>query len=173
MKFASVYDDEPLVVKTRDGLPPLAAPDPGGAMTLPRYEYLEIPPPTTHMKITAKQIIKGLKGKDAQHGSTSTLNAVPKHLFASSGTQLYQAPGMGWKQYKHAWGICAVQGWALHKILLSVMIILIIGLGFLVVWLVCISKTDLQNGSVPLVLMLTMVCLISGLFGFFQSSGAK
>jgi hypothetical protein len=168
VKFAFVYDDEPLVVKTRDGLPPLAALEPGGAMTLPRYEYLEIPPPTTHMKITAKQIIKGLKGKDAQDGSTSTLDAVPKHLFATSGTQLYQARGMGWKQYKHAWEICAVQGWALHKILLSMLMTLIIGLGFLVVWSVCISKTDLQNASVPLFLMLTLVCII---FGICQFSG--
>ncbi|XPS99137.1 Non-specific serine/threonine protein kinase [Ascochyta lentis] len=173
VEFATVYNDEPLVVKTQDGLPPLIPLVSSTTPPLPRYEYRLKSPPTTHMKmthmkITAKQIIKGMKGRNGPSGSRRVLDAIPKHLFAASGAPLYQTQGTGWQEYKHAWGICAVQGWALKKILLSVSIISIVGYAIFAAWLVFVNKTDLQDSSVPYFMLTTTVCILFGILQFLD-----
>ncbi|KAH7086887.1 hypothetical protein FB567DRAFT_592753 [Paraphoma chrysanthemicola] len=177
IEFAVVYDDEQLVVKSQDGLPPLPSPpfppSPGASSvtsTLPRYEYFAQPPPTTHMKITARQIVGGMNGYYLRPRSTITLNAIPKYLFASVGTYSSQTSGMQWKQYRTDWGICAVQGWVLWKILLSVLVMSLLGWTVFVVWLVCVDSKDLQNASVPFFMLMTWACVSFGIVQF--SDGA-
>jgi hypothetical protein len=172
-----VYDDKDLVVKIRTGLP--KKPNPTGDVTrnLPRYEY-DLQPPVTpegstpeedanrlreseevYMKVTAKQIVKGMKNENEFGDPKRILKAIPKHLFEVSATGLRQNQGTGWKVYKEGWGIYAIQGWALKKMLISIGIISAIGLAVFVVWLCVIDHTDLQNASTPFFMLLGVMGL--------------
>jgi len=124
----------------------------------PRYIYIIQPLPSDtnlHMKITATQIIRGMKGKTrfAPTNSRKTLEAIPRHIFEARQAQLYPNGGAGWRQYDIAWGISTVQGLAAWKILVVVGLLVMAGLIFFISWLLLVNKTDLQNASVPLVML--------------------
>jgi hypothetical protein len=175
-----VYDDKDLVVKIHIGLPEQLSPTGNGTLSLPRYEYALQPPVTpanctieqkenlekcrrdseeVYMKVTAKQIVKGMKNKNEFRTTKQTLQAIPKHLFAVSATSLAQNQGTGWKTYKQGWGICSVQGWALKKMLISMGVISAIGLAIFIVWLCVVDHTDLQNASTPFFMLLGVMAL--------------
>ncbi|KAF2830435.1 hypothetical protein CC86DRAFT_161521 [Ophiobolus disseminans] len=156
MQFGILYDHQPLIEPLGDSLPPLSTPVQNGLLSLPRYEYILTPPPTVHMKIAARQIIDGIKGREFNMGSKKTLDAIPKHLFAARGTPLYIKPGLGWAQYDTKWGICTVQGYSLRKVLAWIVAIAILGHGAFSLWLVFVNEKDLHNASEPFIMVAIM-----------------
>ena len=95
MQFVTVYDDEPLVLKIKDGLPDL--PDP--PQSLPRYEYnLITPDRDSHIRLVAQRIVDGMKGRRLSVGSRDTCDGLPKHVFPSSLLRSKAGHGTGWKK---------------------------------------------------------------------------
>ncbi|ORY16259.1 hypothetical protein BCR34DRAFT_597813 [Clohesyomyces aquaticus] len=165
IEFATVYDDEPLVVKIKDGLPPKKRPS-----VLPRYEYIATHPLDIHIKIAAKQIIKGMKGRRATLGSRDTVCAIPCHLFQPPMTQLYQSQGTGWKKGEQAWGICAIQGWAVWKVMLWIGFSSLTGLVIFAMWLAFVDNKDLQNASVSFIMVTTTMLMLIGVPQYLGSA---
>jgi len=60
------------------------------------------------------------------------------------------------------WGIHAVQGYSLVKFLNWMMVLTILGMVFMVLWLVKIDEKDLVNALAPLVLFYTTVLVFLG-----------
>ena len=64
-------------------------------------------------------------------------------------------PRMG----EEGWGLHAVQGFSLFKILVWITALTVLGLLFVLFWLLFVDKTDLQNAFVPATFLSTMIFL--------------
>lgn len=56
------------------------------------------------------------------------------------------------------WGMYAVQGWSLWKMMAWIAVIITLGLVFVVLWLVLVDSKDLQNALAPVMFLSTMLC---------------
>ena len=90
------------------------------------------------MRIAAKQIITSMNHSGLSHGIKETIDLIPK----KSDGPLSSVRGTC------GWGIRAVDGYSMQKILCWLAFVTVLGLVFVVNWLVLVSKTDLQNGFV-------------------------
>jgi hypothetical protein len=101
-----------------------------------------------HVAIAAEQIIYLMHHADQPNAIRETLALVPKksekHLSKST-----LGPDEGWE-------IRALQRWALYQILTSIGTLTALGFTFVVLWLVIVNKTDLQNAFVPVTFLATM-----------------
>ena len=61
------------------------------------------------------------------------------------------------------WGIHAVQGYSLMKFLNWMMVLTVLGMVFLVVWLVKVDEKDLVNALAPLMFFYTTVLVVLGI----------
>ena len=137
MQFGIVYDRESRVTRVNMGLP---------GSTHTDYDYQSITPDEVHMKIAAVQIIEGMRRPEGITGA-QTLDLIPKR----------RNPVSKWDMGSHGWGIHAVQGYSLWKILLWVGGVTGVGLAIAVTWLVTVNKKDLQNAFMPLTVLLTIL----------------
>jgi hypothetical protein len=78
---------------------------------------------------------------------------IPKHKVAIQ----------SWDKGDSAWGIHAISGFSLFKILRWIGLSLGLGAAFIVVWLVKVDRTDLQGAFVPVTFLITMVMLALGI----------
>ena len=92
-----------------------------------------------HQIVAAKQIIRGMRHPQGYRGSLS-LGMIPKHLDSVP----------RWPVGTTAWGIHAIQGWSLKKILYWIGSLTILGLAFVPFWLAFINNKDLQSAFTPL-----------------------
>lgn len=61
------------------------------------------------------------------------------------------------------WGLHAVQGFSITKILTWIASLTSLGVVFIIMWLVFINKTDLQNAFIPVGFFMTMIALALGI----------
>jgi hypothetical protein len=83
---------------------------------------------------------------------------IPKHL----------EPMPAWPTGMTAWGIHAIQGWSVRKILYWFGSLTVLGLAFVPFWLIFVDKKDLQNAFTPMFfigLMTTFAVVIPQLLG--------
>ncbi|KAL1961902.1 hypothetical protein VTN77DRAFT_935 [Rasamsonia byssochlamydoides] len=142
ISFRRIFPNQNQVACMLVGLPKL----PG------TYEYSLLHPEAVHMAIASQQIIAGMYNPAKLWGNT-TIAMIPKK------TDSTLASDVG----TEGWGLYAVQGWSLWKIVLWICACNFIGMVFVVLWLVLVDKTDLQNAFVPATFLVTMLCLAIGI----------
>ena len=103
------------------------------------------------MKIAEAQIVAGIHGSVLASGLTNTLEMIPKKLATP--------PQGGPNVHLESWGMHARQRFSLWKIMAWLVSLTIMGLVFVILWLVFIDKTDLQNAFVPYTFLATMVLI--------------
>ncbi|KAL4908363.1 hypothetical protein BDW74DRAFT_100086 [Aspergillus multicolor] len=117
----------------------------------PQYEYTLFQPELVHMAIASKQILAGMHNPAMVEGS-DTVEMIPKKVDAL----LEQQKGA------EGWGLHAVQGWSLYKIVVWMGTFTLIGLLFVMLWLVLVDPKDLQNAFAPGMFLAAMLCLAVG-----------
>ncbi|KAF1846869.1 kinase-like protein [Cucurbitaria berberidis CBS 394.84] len=116
------------------------------------YEYKIVHDEAIHRKMAARQICDGMANAENIRGDFTVL-MLPKHVKHID----------NWEGGTQAWGMYAVPDWALWKFLIWFGALTTLGLGFIVFWLVFISKTDLQNAFVPAMYITAMVMIALGI----------
>ena len=145
IQFHRSYPGQDEVVKLKIGLPPS---DPK------TWDYTLLSPEEVHMKIAEAQIIAGIHRPALASGIRTTLEMIPKKISTR--------PQGGPNVHPESWGMHARQRFSLWKIMAWIGTMTIIGLVFVVLWLVFIDKTDLQNAFVPYTFLATMVLIGMG-----------
>lgn len=125
----------------------------------PEYEYTLFHPEIVHMAIASRQILAGMHDLSKVEGS-DTVEMIPKKV----DTLLEQHKGA------EGWGLHAVQGWSLYKIVLWIGVFTVIGLLFALLWLVLADPKDLQNAFTPGMFLAAMLCLAIGIPQFLDAA---
>ena len=149
IKFVRTSTGRDKVIRLQTGLPP-ASP--------PIYKILRLLPEESHMQVAAEELIAGMyqpiKGRDR----TASLDMVPKRIRIDS-TDYTNLEG---------WGMHARPRFSLWKILAWIAFLAVLGLTFVVFWLVFIDETDLQNAFVPFTFLSTMIMIGLGVPQFLD-----
>ncbi|RAO73074.1 uncharacterized protein BHQ10_009086 [Talaromyces amestolkiae] len=125
----------------------------------PGYEYVLSQPELVHMAIASEQILAGIHDPSKVVGN-DTLEMIPKKV-----DPLLQ-PHKG----AEGWGLHAVQGWSMWKIVLWMGALTVVGLLFVVLWLVLVDSKDLQNAFTPGMFLVAMLCLALGVPQFLDAA---
>ena len=107
------------------------------------------------MKIAASELIAGIHQPRGGRGRTTTLNMVPRRIRngCANGTS-----SDDWGS-SNEWGMHALPRFSLWKILAWIASLTFLGLVFVILWLVFINRTDLQNAFIPFTFLATMVII--------------
>ncbi|KAK2766330.1 serine/threonine protein kinase [Colletotrichum kahawae] len=106
------------------------------------------------MKLAAIQIVNGLRNPKSVREKKDMIRIIPKKTIPPDSQKRIGACG---------WGMYAEMGWALKTILWWLIFCFVSTSIFVVIWLACISKTDLQNAFVPATIVLGVFTLVLGL----------
>lgn len=146
IQFHRSYPGQDEVVKLKIGLPPS---DPS------LWDFTLQSPEEVHMKIAEAQIIAGIHHPTLATGIKTTLEMIPKKISVPP----LGGPNVHPETVAESWGMHARQRFSLWKIMAWIVSLTIIGLVFVVLWLVLIDKTDLQNAFVPYTFLATMLLI--------------
>ena len=146
IKFARTSTEGGNIIRVQIGLPPSSSTS---------YEILRDKSEKVHMAIAATQLVDGIHQPHEGRGTTTTLDMIPKRIRngSSNGTS-----SDDWRSSEE-WGMHALPRFSLWKILAWIASLTILGLVFVVFWLVFIDKTDLQNAFIPFTFLATMVMI--------------
>ena len=138
------------IIRVQIGLPPFSS---------TFYEISRLTPEEVHLKIAASEQIAGIHQPHGGRGRTTTLNMIPKRIRneLANGTS-----SDDWGSSEE-WGMHALPRFSLWKILAWIASLAILGLVFVIFWLVFIDKTDLQNAFIPFTFLVTMVMIGLGI----------
>ena len=150
IKFARTSTGRDNIIRVQIGLPPFPSTS---------YEISRLTPEEVHMKIAASELIADIHQPHGARGRTTTLNMIPKRIRneRANGTS-----SDDWGSSEE-WGMHALPRFSLWKILAWIASLAILGLVFVIFWLVFIDKTDLQNASIPFTFLATMVMIGLGI----------
>ena len=150
IKFAKTSTGRDNIIRVQIGLPPFSSTS---------YEISRLTPEEVHMKIAASELIAGIHQPHGGRGRTTTLNMIPKRIRneRANGTS-----SDDWGSSEE-WGMHALPRFSLWKILAWIASLAILGLVFVIFWLVFIDKTDLQNAFIPFTFLATMVLIGLGI----------
>ncbi|KAK0516178.1 hypothetical protein JMJ35_000781 [Cladonia borealis] len=139
VQFCRLSNNGDRVIRLATGLPPHA---------LTNYEFHRFEPESVHMAIAAKQIVTGMyENTDFPDLAKENLQMVPQNIACPLGSQ----------KGVEGWGMYAIHGYSLRKILYWIVAITVLGLVFVILWLSFVDKTDLQNAFVPAMFLSTMI----------------
>ena len=150
IKFARTSTGRGNITSLHIGLPPSSSTS---------YEILgRLTPEETHMKVAACELIELIAGIHEPYegrGITDTLKMIPKRIRnePANGTS-----SDDWRSSEE-WGMHALPRFSLWKILAWIASLAILGLVFVIFWLVFIDKTDLQNAFIPFTFLATMAMI--------------
>lgn len=114
------------------------------------YEYDLFEPMKVHMAIAAEQLVIGMyESTDHNREAMGTLAMIPKKI----------NPTLNYRMGEEGWGIHAVQGYSLFRVLVWITGVTVLGLVFVLFWLIFVNKTDLQNAFVPAAWLSTMTLM--------------
>jgi hypothetical protein len=99
------------------------------------------------MALASEQLIIGIHSPRTVVGISTTLSMIPK----CTRTPLSLAAGA------RGWGIHALQRFSFMKIMWWITGSTIVGMVFVIFWLVFVSRTDLQNAFIPFTFLAGMV----------------
>ena len=115
-----------------------------------QYEYDLFKPEEVHMAIAAEQIVTGMYEKsNAYYQARKVLAMIPKHKNLPLGNHM----GV------EGWGLHAIHGFSLRKILYWIVAVTAVGLIFVILWLIFMNKTDLQNVFAPAMFLGTLIMM--------------
>ena len=140
IKFVRTQTGRDHIIRIQIDLPPSSAPS---------YEFSRIIPEEVHMQIAASELIAGMYQPEGGRGKSTTLTMIPKRIMVVS------ADGTS----SEDWGMHGLQGFSLWKILAWMAFLTVLGLVFVIFWLVFIDNTDLQNAFVPFTFLGTMIMI--------------
>lgn len=146
IKFARISTRRDNIIRVQIGLPPFSSTS---------YEISRLTPEEVHMKIAASELIAGIHQPHEVKGRTTTLDMIPKRIRneRANGTS-----SDDWSSSEE-WGMHALPRFSLWKILVWIVSLAILGLVFVIFWLVFIDKTDLQNAFIPFTFLATMIMI--------------
>ncbi|KAF2092665.1 hypothetical protein NA57DRAFT_62191 [Rhizodiscina lignyota] len=110
-----------------------------------------------HMEIARRQIVHGMRYPDRIYDQ-ETIGLIPKRSH-------HTAFLLG----DDGWGIRAIQGWSLSKILTWLSVSAVTGIVFVALWLVFVSKTDLQDAFVPFLSPLSAMMILIAIPQFLRT----
>ena len=150
IKFARTPTRPDNIIRVQIGLPPSSSTSYEISRLIPDEVYDKI-----HMEVAAKELIAGIHQPHEGRGRTTTLNMIPKRIRneRANGTS-----SDDWVSLEE-WGMHALPRFSLWKILAWIASLAILGLVFVIFWLVFIDKTDLQNAFIPFTFLATMVMI--------------
>ena len=140
ISFARTSTSRDKIIRLQTGLPPPVPPS---------YEITRLLPEELHMKIAAEELIAGIHQPEGGRDRTETLIRIPQRLRATT------AEGTD----SEDWGMHALSRFSLRKFLAWVVFLTILGLAFVIFWLVFIDKKDLQNAFIPFTFLATMIMI--------------
>lgn len=138
-------NDEDQVFREKTDLPPQGHLE---------YDHGILEPQDVQMKLAAIQIVNGLRNPKSVRGKKDMIKMIPKKTIP---------PDFEKRMGAYGWGMYAEMGWSLKKILWWLVFCFVFTSIFVVIWLACISKTDLQNAFVPTTIVLGFFTLVLGL----------
>ena len=146
IKFARTSTGCDNIIRVQIGLPPSSSTS---------YEISRLTPEEVHMKIAASELIAGIHQPHGGRDRTTTLKMIPKRIRneRANGTSSDDCGS------SEEWGMHALPRFSLWKILAWIASLAILGLVFVIFWLVLIDKTDLQNAFIPFTFLATMVMI--------------
>lgn len=143
VKFGRVFTGRDFVEEIERGLP---KPDPAV------WDFLLTGSERVHMEIAGKQVLMGMGHPGLSHGFSDTISMIPKKCNGPLGS----------KHGTCGWGMRAMQGYSLRKILCWLGFLTALGLTFVAIWLTLVSKNDLQNAFVvPAFLIAVLMAMLA------------
>jgi hypothetical protein len=112
-----------------------------------------------HMKMAGAEIVAGIRNSNINCRGLQTLSDITKRLGI-----------INWAARDEGWGIRAIQGWSLMKVSLWLGGATFTGGIFALLWLIKVSKTDLQNAFVPMIYLLTTIMVVMGIPAFLVNT---
>ena len=146
IKFARTSTGRDNIIRVQIGLPPFPSTS---------YEISRLTPEEVHMKIAASELIAGIHQPHGVRGRTTTLKMIPKRIRSESANG---TSSDDWSSSEE-WGMHAMPRFSLWKILAWIASLAILGLVFVIFWLVFVDRTDLQNAFIPFTFLATMVMI--------------
>jgi hypothetical protein len=117
------------------------------------YDYTPILPEEIHIAIAAKQVLAGMHASKRTIHMNTTLPMIPKK----------REQRLNFLLGSQGWGLHAVQGFSITRILTWIASLTSLGVVFIIMCLVFINKTDLQNAFIPVGFFMTMIALALGI----------
>ncbi|KAK2023907.1 hypothetical protein LX32DRAFT_570828 [Colletotrichum zoysiae] len=145
IKFYIVMNDEDQVFREKTELPPQENLE---------YDHGIMEPQDVQMKLAAIQIVNGLRDPKSVRGKKDMIRMIPKKTIP---------PDFQKRMGAYGWGIYAEMGWSLKRMLWWLVFCFVATSIFVVIWLACISKTDLQNAFVPSTIVLGVFTIVLGM----------
>ncbi|KAF5599972.1 serine threonine kinase [Fusarium pseudoanthophilum] len=144
-QFLVIWENKDQVNPIQKELPPPAT---------PFYDHSVPLPHDFHMRAAGLQIVFGLRDPTKGRGETTIISMLPKKRNPPPFSKRISEPG---------WGLHAKMGFSQRRFLAWLLFCIILGGIFVVIWLVFINPTDLQNAFIPSFLFAALLTLAMGL----------
>ncbi|PNP79455.1 hypothetical protein FNYG_07071 [Fusarium nygamai] len=145
VQFLVIWDHKDQVNPIQKELPPPATPFYNHSVPLP-HDF--------HMRAAGLQMVFGLRDTKKGRGETTIINMLPKKSNPPPFSKRISEPG---------WGLHAKMGFSQRRFLAWLAFCIILGGIFVVLWLVFINPTDLQNAFIPSFLFAALLTVAMGL----------
>ncbi|KAI1751797.1 hypothetical protein F4782DRAFT_547348 [Xylaria castorea] len=104
------------------------------------YEHGVLEPVDIHIRLAGLEIVEGLINPRIGNDKKDIIELLPRKR---------SPPSLDRKRGVEGWGLHARMGFSVYKFCCWIVVCFLVNVIFVVVWLVCISPTDLQNAFVP------------------------
>ncbi|KAJ4046559.1 hypothetical protein NW753_009380 [Fusarium oxysporum] len=145
VQFLVIWENKDQVNPIQKELPPPATPFYNHSVPLP-HDF--------HMRAAGLQMVFGLRDPKKGSGETTIIDMLPKKTNPPPFPRRISEPG---------WGLHAKMGFSQRRFLAWLFFCIVLGGIFVVVWLVFINPTDLQNAFIPSFLFATLLTIAMGL----------
>ncbi|KAF5651367.1 serine threonine kinase [Fusarium tjaetaba] len=147
VQFLVIWENKDQVNPIQKELPPPATPFYNHSVPLP-HDF--------HMRAAGLQMVFGLRDPRKGRGETTIISMLPNKRNPPPFSKRISEPG---------WGLHAKMGFSQRRFLAWLFLCIILGGIFVVIWLVFINPTDLQNAFIPSFLF---AALLTGAMGLLQ-----
>ncbi|KAK2692548.1 hypothetical protein QWA68_007421 [Fusarium oxysporum] len=141
VQFLVIWESKDQVNPIQKELPPPATPFYNHSVPLP-HDF--------HMRAAGLQMVFGLRDPKKGSGETTIIDMLPKKTNPPPFPRRISEPG---------WGLHAKMGFSQRRFLAWLFFCIVLGGIFVVVWLVFINPTDLQNAFIPSFLFATLLTI--------------
>ncbi|KAF5692856.1 serine threonine kinase [Fusarium denticulatum] len=145
VQFLVIWENKDQVNPIQKELPPPAT---------PLYNHSVPLPHDFHMRAAGLQMVFGLRDPKKGRGETTIIDMLPKKRNPPPFSKRISEPG---------WGLHAKMGFSQRRFLAWLAFCIVLGGIFVVLWLVSINPTDLQNAFIPSFLLAALLTLAMGL----------
>ncbi|KAI0445157.1 kinase-like domain-containing protein [Xylaria telfairii] len=141
VKFYVVVNNRDQVLPESKEVPPITQLD---------YEHGVLEPLDIHMRLAGLEIVEGLLDPRIGADKKDIIKLLPRKR---------NPPLLNRKRGVEGWGLHARMGFSVHKFCRWIVVCFLANAAFVIVWLVCINPTDLQNAFVPASIVTTALTI--------------